>query len=77
MAESCSVCDAEFATPAELIGHMKVHAKDPPEAIPNPIQERGRKFLCAACGAGFDTPEALAAHNESPHPIGKLVTAMR
>jgi hypothetical protein len=69
MAETCSVCDAEFATPADLVGHMKSHGKDPVEMVPNPVPPEARWFSCALCGAAFDAPEMLAAHNRTTHPV--------
>jgi hypothetical protein len=73
MAEMCATCQAEFATPAELIDHAKkAHATlraHEPDA-PNGPEETGT-FKCGLCGATFTTPSRLAQHNLVPHsPAG-------
>ncbi|HEV2165856.1 MAG TPA: C2H2-type zinc finger protein [Thermoplasmata archaeon] len=70
MAEECADCGASFASPADLVAHMKkVHAGGDPKASlgMNP-ESRTPGLECSICGARFATAEALAAHNLKPHP---------
>jgi uncharacterized C2H2 Zn-finger protein len=73
MAELCALCQAEFASPAELVAHThKVHGADRPAGseIPNAPEETG-SFRCGLCGAVFSRPSELARHNMVPHsPAG-------
>jgi len=69
MSEVCSECDAPFASAAELVEHVReahTAAAATPAALEN--RQRARFLRCALCGARFRSPEALAAHNQVPHP---------
>jgi len=69
MAEECADCGGSFASPAELMEHIKrKHGElKPKETLAmNPESERAG-LVCALCGVRLRDKEALARHNVSPH----------
>ena len=72
MAEECASCGGTFATPAELVTHVKkVHGGiAPKDSLAMNPESHTPGFVCALCGARFPTPGALARHNVRPHYRG-------
>jgi len=70
MAELCAYCDGWFASPADLVGHVKAeHAGgDPGSSLAMNPESRTPGVVCAMCGRRFTTPRALARHSLNPHP---------
>lgn len=69
MADMCSECGAEFASPADLLNYMKVqHPVEAPKGSSAPVTAasataRREPFQCAVCGEVFETRNGLAHHN--------------
>lgn len=70
MAEMCSYCAGSFATPAELVLHVrKDHSGgDSRTSLAMNPESRKSGVVCALCGRRFANPRALARHALSPHP---------
>jgi hypothetical protein len=70
MAELCALCGASFASPSELLTHVrKSHpAADGSESLAMNPESRTWGYVCALCGRRFATPTELAAHDLRPHP---------
>jgi DNA-directed RNA polymerase subunit RPC12/RpoP len=71
MPEECSSCGASFASPSELVEHMKkAHPQpNPKESLAMNPNSRTPGYTCALCGATFRTPQELAAHDLKPHDV--------
>jgi hypothetical protein len=70
MSEQCAYCAASFASPAELIVHLRKarHGAGPSAGLEaNPASRAGARFPCLLCGKEFLTSEALASHALRPH----------
>jgi hypothetical protein len=70
MAEMCAGCAGSFATPADLVLHVKkAHSGGDPRASLSMNPESSTPgVVCALCGRRFASPRALARHALSPHP---------
>ena len=69
MSELCSHCGGSFASPAELVTHMrKAHrSNDPAETLAQNPASHTPGVTCALCGRTFPTADLLAAHALRPH----------
>jgi hypothetical protein len=68
--ETCGICGEPFASPSELVIHMREAHKDAPASADLDMNPEAHRpgLVCALCGRRFATPQALAAHNLRPHP---------
>ncbi len=71
MSEECAECGAYFATPGDLMVHVREAHTNPTENRQetldmNPESHRAG-LVCALCGMRFSSPAALARHNSVPH----------
>jgi uncharacterized C2H2 Zn-finger protein len=69
MADLCPVCEATFASAADLMAHVK---KDHPDARPEETLSMNPSahtpgLQCALCGKTFASRQQLAAHALAPH----------
>ncbi|HTW77742.1 MAG TPA: C2H2-type zinc finger protein [Thermoplasmata archaeon] len=71
MSEECAECGAYFATPADLMAHVRDQHRD---AATNRAESLGMNpeshragLVCALCGMRFSSAAALARHNAVPH----------
>jgi hypothetical protein len=69
MAEQCANCGASFASPSELVAHVKhVHTViRADESLAMNPESHTPGLVCALCGTRFRSREALAQHNLRPH----------
>jgi uncharacterized C2H2 Zn-finger protein len=69
VAELCPNCGGSFATPAELMVHVKKNHKwsSPMETLSMNPESDTPGLVCALCGARFPDRESLARHNIRPH----------
>jgi Zinc finger, C2H2 type len=70
MAELCASCGGYFASPADLMTHIKkAHRwEDPRVSLAQNPASRTPGVTCGLCGLTFSTPERLASHALRPHP---------
>jgi Zinc finger, C2H2 type/C2H2-type zinc finger len=69
MAEICPDCGGSYASPAELVVHMKADHKggDAKASLDLNPSAHTPGFTCGLCGRTFARPEQLAAHSLHPH----------
>jgi hypothetical protein len=69
VAELCANCGSTFASPAELVFHVKKKHRtvDPNESLAMNPESHQPGLVCALCGDQFPNREALARHNVRPH----------
>jgi len=70
MAEMCAYCDGSFATPADIVRHVKTahSGRSSRSSLAANPESMTPGVVCAMCGRRFETPHALARHALSPHP---------
>ncbi|MGA8665089.1 MAG: C2H2-type zinc finger protein [Thermoplasmata archaeon] len=71
MAELCARCGGSFASPSELMTHVrKAHPeRNPAETLAMNPASRTPGFVCSFCGRTFASPEELARHDLKPHRL--------
>jgi C2H2-type zinc finger protein/C2H2 type zinc finger protein len=73
MSEECPQCGVTFASPPDLLAHVRKEHRQPNPAASlarNPASQTPG-VTCALCGRTFATPEALAEHDLVPHRLGR------
>jgi C2H2-type zinc finger/Zinc finger, C2H2 type len=71
MPEECARCGSSFASPSDLLAHVKkAHPKnDPSESLAMNPASHTPGYACSFCGRTFATPQELAAHDLKPHRL--------